>query len=601
MKAYKVRITIDETYPEIWREAVIPAGITFSQLSLVLDEILGYDCRGDYFFYEILGYSIVVKEECAYGFEDNEYCVVEGKYDEYDGFSFLPSEETLINQFMEETDEIVYTLDEWDIYIDVLERYDDFELKSPYVITYRGSIPIAELGCPEEWDYILNAAKHEDDYAHESSLEFMNSIKKYDKKKINRELEKFFFLIQSDKKQTGDKDSMYYEPFTYTENADPYIDLDAEYNVRALDADYDRDLLQEMFGDINFNFSLYDTLNHMAKNDLLDMAKILKFKKVSSLKKADLIKRIYSYLTDYENIRKLIMSMSEAEIRSIDNVIENGRRIYINRDDDIFDNLYKHFYSLMDAFDKVVLADEFREAYISIRSEEDFEEKHKKASYIACCIRTGLILYGIIPDYVFKKLIEANNELHYEEGEIQKIINNFSDEFRSKFNVNGLEITGVHASERPDYILEDQLEIPYYIPDLKHIISIGTYGYDIDIDIYAELLVALSTSYGHMNEVVYYVRQVINMLMRDYPVGAVIDYLDHNEVYIKDDCIESFFRIIHSAELSVRHLRLRGHTYDEANDELLKAEKYRFMDENRDNDKSYSNVIDFNTGKRIKL
>ena len=144
-----------------------------------------------------------------------------------------------------------------------------------------------------------------------------------------------------------------------------------------------------------------------------------------------------------------------------------------------------------------MLADEFREAYISIRSEEGFKEKHNKSAYIACCIRTGLILYGRIPDYVFKKLIEANNELHYEEGEIQKIINNFSDEFKSKFNVNGFEITGVHASERPDYILEDQLEIPYYIPDLKHIISIGTYGYDIDIDIYAELLVALSTSYGY--------------------------------------------------------------------------------------------------------
>ena len=91
------------------------------------------------------------------------------------------------------------------------------------------------------------------------------------------------------------------------------------------------------------------------------------------------------------------------------------------------------------------------------------------------------------------------------------------------------------------------------------------------------------------------------MLMRDYPVEAIIDYLDHNEVYVKDDCIEAFFRMIHSAELSVRHLRLRGHTYDDVNDELMKAEKYRYMDENRDKYRSYSNVIDFNTGKCIKL
>ena len=41
MKAYQIKITEKKTKPPIWWRAVIPAGITFSALSVILDDITG--------------------------------------------------------------------------------------------------------------------------------------------------------------------------------------------------------------------------------------------------------------------------------------------------------------------------------------------------------------------------------------------------------------------------------------------------------------------------------------------------------------------------------------------------------------------------------
>ena len=42
MKAYQVKITVKGSHPPFWRRCIIPAGITFSQLAVLLNEIMGW-------------------------------------------------------------------------------------------------------------------------------------------------------------------------------------------------------------------------------------------------------------------------------------------------------------------------------------------------------------------------------------------------------------------------------------------------------------------------------------------------------------------------------------------------------------------------------
>ena len=42
MKAYQVKIMIKNSHPPIWRRCIIPSDFTFSQLSVVLNMIMGW-------------------------------------------------------------------------------------------------------------------------------------------------------------------------------------------------------------------------------------------------------------------------------------------------------------------------------------------------------------------------------------------------------------------------------------------------------------------------------------------------------------------------------------------------------------------------------
>ena len=42
MKAYQLKIMIKGSHPPIWRRIVVPAGLTFSQLSIVINEVMDW-------------------------------------------------------------------------------------------------------------------------------------------------------------------------------------------------------------------------------------------------------------------------------------------------------------------------------------------------------------------------------------------------------------------------------------------------------------------------------------------------------------------------------------------------------------------------------
>ena len=50
MKGYQLKAVIKKTKPPMWKRFQIPAGITFAQLSIVLEEILEQDHTDRYEF-----------------------------------------------------------------------------------------------------------------------------------------------------------------------------------------------------------------------------------------------------------------------------------------------------------------------------------------------------------------------------------------------------------------------------------------------------------------------------------------------------------------------------------------------------------------------
>ena len=100
MKAYQIKIILKNSKPPVWRRCLIPAGITFSQLALILDDIVETEKNPDY-EYEFYQAGIHVREwqeeesETAayyYGFLCASDTFIDGLAEKEAWFTFRPGE-----------------------------------------------------------------------------------------------------------------------------------------------------------------------------------------------------------------------------------------------------------------------------------------------------------------------------------------------------------------------------------------------------------------------------------------------------------------------------------------------------------------------------
>ena len=100
MKAYQIKIILKNSKPPVWRRCLIPAGITFSQLALILDDIVETEKNPDY-EYEFYQAGIHVREgqeeesETAayyYGFLCASDTFIDGLAEKEAWFTFRPGD-----------------------------------------------------------------------------------------------------------------------------------------------------------------------------------------------------------------------------------------------------------------------------------------------------------------------------------------------------------------------------------------------------------------------------------------------------------------------------------------------------------------------------
>ena len=134
MKAYQVKITVKGSHPPIWRRCIIPAGITFSQLAVLFNEIMGWK-----------GYHLF-----AFQFHDLGICVEEIDEDYADmDYDLEEATETLIDPYMEQVKWFTYCYDfgdDWEHRIDIESVITDCEYTHPVVLKAKGACPFEDCG-----------------------------------------------------------------------------------------------------------------------------------------------------------------------------------------------------------------------------------------------------------------------------------------------------------------------------------------------------------------------------------------------------------------------------------------------------------------------
>lgn len=185
-KVYQIKITLNDLRPPFWRRLQIPAGITFMELHLILQEALGWE--NAHLF--------------AFRFRHTEVGMQMDDFMGFGGQESMDAQETVIDELLESEEKCVYEYDfgdGWNHKL-VLEKILPAEPGKQYPVCMAGRrcCPPEDIGGVWGYDTFLQTISDPSDPEHDAMLEWATGDPKgvfdpeaFDLKEINGRLGKF--------------------------------------------------------------------------------------------------------------------------------------------------------------------------------------------------------------------------------------------------------------------------------------------------------------------------------------------------------------------------------------------------------------------------
>ncbi|MEL7604002.1 MAG: plasmid pRiA4b ORF-3 family protein [Bacillota bacterium] len=202
MKAYQIKVTLLDVEPPVWRQFIVPAGISFERLHAVIQLAMGWrDCHLYEFVFDSGGLKVTGDEEEVE--EYRYYQTPEGKKAlkamQRMAMSLqlpaevLLAEETEIDELLEKQRKFTYSYDfgdGWEHSVEltqVLEAY----IGPPKVVGFEGQCPPEDCGGPGGYEEFVTAWNDPSHTDHESVREWGEGqcYGEYDIDDVNEQME----------------------------------------------------------------------------------------------------------------------------------------------------------------------------------------------------------------------------------------------------------------------------------------------------------------------------------------------------------------------------------------------------------------------------
>ena len=476
MKAFQLKIAIKNSKPPIWRRVIVPAGITFSQLSIILNKVMGW-CGYHLFEFEFYHLELRIAEDAE------EFDVGYGPYD------YVEASSTYIREYLEENDWFTYTYDlgdEWQHRVTVEKTIEDYQYNYPQVIKFKGDCPVEDCGgiygyyeCLE----IINDKTHPE---YEERLMWMKSQgypDEYDMDYVNGNLERECFYNWG-KGEKRCQNEIYEEHFSgkyglhatkRDKNKNEQLNMSRKHRLEAAMEEFRRAFEYEMQWKQKLALpSLADIFEDYEKEDILEIAKGKGVQNISKCNKSTLSKCLVTHMLQSEVARKYFLCLQDEEIEEFEKAIkENG--VYEPEKAGRFLILYEAAYIGMLDDGRVMVPKDVAVLYSSFKGKA-FDEERKQISYLLCCLRTISCLYGIAPFQVLVKLMNRNQLVQMTEEEINAAIHNLPPEHNEYVIAKDVIYNAdLYPDDRGLRAAQGNKE--FYIPTMDEIIEFGTKGY----------------------------------------------------------------------------------------------------------------------------
>lgn len=169
MKAYQLKITIKDSHPPIWRRLVIPAGYTFSQLTIIINTAMGWDVAHlSQFIFGSRLFTTYIED-----FPEEDFM---------DSFNYrtLDAASTRVDDWIENNKSFLYVYDmgdNWEHKVTLEDIISDYPYKFPILLKAVGACPWEDCGGMSGYYHMLEVMENPEDEEYNDIMEWTGGTK----------------------------------------------------------------------------------------------------------------------------------------------------------------------------------------------------------------------------------------------------------------------------------------------------------------------------------------------------------------------------------------------------------------------------------------
>lgn len=575
MKAYQLKVTIKDSHPPIWRRVIVPAGLSFSQLGIVLNETM--DWSGAHLFcFEFHKLGLRIEEL------DEDFIPEDMDADE--------ASEVIIDAYLDQEEKFTYVYDfgdDWRHTVVVEKIIEDYDKNYPVVLKYKGETPIEDCGGIYDFYDKQRILEDPSDPEYEEIREWASAglTDSFELEEMNGRLKELCLTKEKSKpmsqceiyadlldKSRGFKSIEGVEEYIGGADFDEFGDEDEygdveemrrriENSLKKLEEDAMRSFFQSRFSQEDADLKeIYRDYN---KENLVELAKIHHLGGYSKFRKEELIEFLVHNLLDKDVMCRYFTFLNDEELAIVDKFSDtSGLMVATMEEMEDAMALLAGGYAGSYGLDHIVVPKEVVQAYKK-NCDGEWKRLRREALELSYYLNAAAELYGICP---MEKALEIYRK-HTGKSVEELTMYSFCEmipENKKAYIYNGVQL--VHKYILDDDAREELEEMQqgksFYMPTKKEVLTLGKDGYLPFDDSMKAVEAFLNVFFGEISGYAEDLCRFIQYRIRvGADIGEILDFMEDNDIFdeIYDKvAIERFKKLLVKAWYRTRKMCNRG-------------------------------------------
>ena len=564
---YQIKAIRKNSKPPIWRRILIPSGITFSQMAVILEEVLEIPLL------ETFEFEFYTKKERLAEYREGNRLPADFYYSAYD------AAETFVNDYLDKEKWFTFRI------LD-MEQIPEYRLEiEKLVVKATVSNPGAGKGREVQSPIIVKEVSMEND-------PFFT-----DAYAINEELGKSYYLVEGENSFAGHtqtasriqsgKGIVYSRnPVSGKSHVEPsvnsYLQEMADKiqmlhdNGSAADRGYIADTLNSITNRRNDGADLSESeetprhtslsafLATYSLEDLMDVAKDIHYQTTEKNRKK-LAKELAEKLLLPETMKKQLFWTTEEELDTFEDVIKKQGVFCTDEDWDKYENIYDRNYYIAYEDGYVGVTVGIAHAYETI-SQGDYRKIRKQARWLYKCLSYARFIHVVIPLKQLYRIFKQKDGMDIGIDALKPLFDEIPSEYLPCV-LHGDKVIAKEVVKNDLYknIEKGMRDVGYYIPSEDNIEAFMKEYYPADDPAYKKLYEYYTRGLGWDEDIS---AEMCHMAAKIFPMNdSISDYVDilkeHGLSLRSEKDVETFSKLIIAVHNNTRMFCFRGHTPEE--------------------------------------